>query len=120
MIVFNAILRSFVQGYLIFALAIYLNAFSPSFNSSLETNYSILAFLLAFAIMAVPIFLTYFLIKHHLDLPTPKMKNRIGMLYSNLEVDKVIAVMYYPFFLARRFVITLTIVLLKDYPFAQI
>lgn len=68
----------------------------------------------------IPVFITYFLIKNHKDLPIPSLKNRIGMLYGNLEMDKVIKVMYYPFFLARRFLITLVIVFMSDYPFAQV
>jgi len=70
--------------------------------------------------IGVPIFLAWFLKKHHRELAEPKFKNRIGMLYGNLEVDKLLAVMYYPFFLARRFLLTLIIVFLKDYPFAQV
>ena len=105
---------------MVFALAIVLNASQPAFGSTLETNSTILSFILTAFMIGVPIFLAWYLKKHHRELTEPKFKNRIGMLYGNLEVDKLLAVMYYPFFLARRLLITLIIVFLKDYPFAQV
>jgi hypothetical protein len=70
-------------------------------------------------VVSLPLIIGFLLAIKMKDIRLPYMKKRIGMLYNNME-QNILSILYYPFFMLRRFMIAAVIVFLSDYPFAQI
>jgi hypothetical protein len=119
MIVFNMVLRSLAQSYIIIALAVLLNVANPYFETKLDRISTVVSILGSLVIGSLPIFFGSFLFLKRAKLQQPQIKKRIGMLYRNMNSDSL-SLMYYPFFMLRRFMVALTIVFLFEYPFAQV
>lgn len=62
-VIFNAILRSFTQAYIVFSTSIMLNCAKPQFNNSSDTLADIVAFISAFCVLIAPIGLGSYMLK---------------------------------------------------------
>jgi len=62
-LVFNFFLRTFVAGYLVFALGSFKNIELPSFGSPIEIVSSVIAFVLSTFVIFSPFIGTFFLLK---------------------------------------------------------
>ena len=70
-VVFNALLRSFVQAYIVFSTSTLLNCANPNTKTRSDTFSTILAFFSAMFIIGLPFFAAKYLLSHQKDLLLP-------------------------------------------------
>ena len=116
---FNAVLRSILQGYLKFAIAAWISIEamrtggikSDSFEDLISTA---LTFILGIFIVASPIMTYIFLKKNQELLKSNDFKTKYETLYLNLNLDLKDSVMLTTLFVIRRLLFSLVAIFLSN------
>lgn len=115
-ILFNTFIRTFIAGYLVFALSAFRNVHAMNFSTTADTISAALAILMTIGCSAAPLVMFLFLKKNLASLALPKFTNRCNTLYIGTRIDKIDAVLYNVFFVARRLFMAGVIVFCAGFP----
>ena len=86
-IVFNAILRTFVQGYLNFALSSYLNVKAMDYATAFSSISALIAIGIALMLTCAPFAFSYFISKYINKLSAERLTKRCGTLYEGIKIE---------------------------------
>lgn len=115
-ILFNTFIRTFIAGYLVFALSSFKNVKNLIFTSAGDVFSSILALILTSLCVASPVAIYIFLLKYQSLLNTDRFKNRCHSLYVGVNTNRFESVISNVFFITRRLFIAAVIVFASFFP----
>lgn len=109
-------LRIFLLAYVSFTLTSTLNIMEMPLET-FEDNFSALCALsMSVVIIYSPVFLLHLFQKNYTVINTIQFQNMYSSIIRELKTDSPIQYMYYPFFLIRRALFAMTLVILADSP----
>jgi len=109
-ICFNFFIRSFIAGYLVWALSCFKNILELDFSSPINGFSSVLAIITTVWCWSAPLITTIFITKNFKIIHTPKIANRIGTIYTGTNKNEMLAALYNVFFVSRRLFLAFVIV----------
>ena len=118
----NQFIRLFIEEYLVISMAALIKLHALDFSNLFEFCSSIFAIILMLVILVFPVFTWKFLYKHHRkeDITEEKFKEKYGSLTPDLQVHDKEALLFQVTFMLRRVSLTLLIVSLSRWNWAQI
>ena len=116
MVIFNTFIRSFIAGYLVFAVASLKNSANLNFETSGDIISSILALIFATFCAMAPFMMAKFLTRFQSQLASEKFSNRCSTLYTGVKIEKTDCLLFNAMFCLRRLFFALVLVLGSNFP----
>ena len=107
---FNFFIRSFIAGYLVWALSCFKNIQDLDFSSPINGSSSVLAIIATFVCCCAPVLTTIFILKNINSIHEPKIANRIGTIYAGTKKNDLMAALFNVIFVTRRLFLASVIV----------
>jgi len=120
MFTYSMPLRTFLIGYVSFCLDATLNLLDMPLETVEDNVSAILALTTAVLVMYAPVFLLHLMQKNYTIISTLVFQKRYSSIIKELKTSSPIQYMYYPFFLIRRALFAITLVILANHPKIQI
>ena len=109
-LMFNSILRAFIQAYLLTSISTWDSLLNSDFSDTKGSFEFAQAIVLFLALVVFPIWIAIFLTIKEEELPNPTFRSHYDSTYQNVDIYKRQALYYTSYFLARRFCFAFLIV----------
>jgi len=120
MFTYSMPLRTFLIAYVTFCLDATLNLLDMPLETVEDNVSAIFALATAVLVMYAPVFLLHLMQKNYTIISTLVFQKRYSSIIKELKTSSPIQYMYYPFFLIRRALFAVTLVILANHPKIQI
>ena len=114
-VMFNSVLRAFLQMYLLTCISIATSFTQVSFGNSLGATDFVTTLLLFAVCLVVPIVIHRLLTKNQEKLPSPQFKGKYESIYQNVDYHKPVALNNTAIFLLRRILFAFFVVVILDF-----
>jgi hypothetical protein len=118
LIFWNLILRNFLEGYMEYAISSLINIYKLEWDSGTHKFSSIFSIIIFAWIFLLPFLVWFILWRNFEKLEKKESVISFGSIYMELRVGSKNALLYNVFFMLRRLLFTIVILVFKNWPFA--
>ena len=112
-LMYNSVIRGLLEAYFMMSIAAVYQLGNTDFDKEGYINFGIAAVTVVYLIL-FPVLTLRFLLKNQASLEKPKLQQKYGSLYQNVDPTKSANLRFTAYFCARRFVFALIICILVD------